>query len=316
MSHRSLIGLLFLSLSSSWLHAEDPVFSGPQVGEKLPSFKAQGVSGDLEGKEFDFIADAKGKPVILFFFHERTRPAFGMARELTSYTTRKVKNGLHTCVVFLTDDPTATMKWTRGILKYFPEDLLIGISPDGKEGPGAYGLNRNVTLTVLVGKEGKVTGNFALVQPSLQADGQKILNAVAEAIDEEPVTIKELLSKREGMAQRMQGAERRARAQRAAAAEREAVPQDPQLPRLLRPMLNKEATTEKVKELAAKIEKYVEENEVARKDLVARATRIVESGKLSNYGTEAAQEVIRGWVKKYTKGSDSKERSQEKSRSQ
>ena len=51
---------------------------------------------------------------------------------------------------------------------------------EGKEGPGSYGLNRNVTLTILVGKEGKVTANFALVQPSTQADLPKILEEVAK----------------------------------------------------------------------------------------------------------------------------------------
>ena len=48
--------------------------------------------------------------------------------------------------------------------------------------PGAYGLNRNVTLTILVGKDNRVTANFALVQPSLQADVPKVLGEVVKLI--------------------------------------------------------------------------------------------------------------------------------------
>jgi len=43
-----------------------------------------------------------------------------------------------------------------------------GISPDGEEGPGSYGLNRKMTLTILVANKGKVTANFALVQRTLR----------------------------------------------------------------------------------------------------------------------------------------------------
>ena len=39
-----------------------------------------------------------------------------------------------------------------------------------------------MSLTVLVGKEGVVSANFALVQPSVQADGPKILKAIVDAL--------------------------------------------------------------------------------------------------------------------------------------
>ena len=54
----------------------------------------------------------------------------------------------------------------------------MGVSVDGAEGPGAWGLNREVAMTVVVGKDGKATANFALVQPSVQSDGPKIFAAM------------------------------------------------------------------------------------------------------------------------------------------
>ncbi len=56
------------------------------------------------------------------------------------------------------------------------------VSVDGKEGPGSLGLNRKVTLTILVGNKGEVKANFALIQPSLQTDLLPIANAMVDLI--------------------------------------------------------------------------------------------------------------------------------------
>ncbi len=47
------------------------------------------------------------------------------------------------------------------------------------EGPGSYGLNRNVALTILMVKENRVTANFALVQPR---PASRLLPKVLDAI--------------------------------------------------------------------------------------------------------------------------------------
>ncbi len=160
---------------------EEKVYSGPQVGEKLPGFTMKGAFGDSEGKEIDLVKSADGKPMVIIFVHQRTRPAFALTNVLLNYCNDQ-KGKLTRGVCFLTADPTETQTWLSRIKNYFPRGVPIGISHDGAEGPGAYGLNRNVSLTVLVGNKGKTTANFALVQPSIQADGPKMLKAIAAAI--------------------------------------------------------------------------------------------------------------------------------------
>lgn len=162
--------------------AADPVFSGPQAGEKLAAFKVKTPFGKEAGKEFELNSKESTGPVLIVFFHEKDRPAFNLSNALLRFAVSRKKSGLKASVVFLTDDMTATTNWLNLIQRYFPEGVDVGVSPDGIEGPGAYGLNRNVKLTVLVGKDGKVTDNFALVQPSTQADGPKILKAVIKNI--------------------------------------------------------------------------------------------------------------------------------------
>ncbi len=171
---------LFVLLLAGVTAAEDPIFSGPQVGEKLSPFKVKGVLDHDAGKDLDFVTTAKGKPIVLVFVHQLDRPTIGFTRSLTAYTKSRSKDGLTTGVVWLSDDATEAENTIKRIKHALTEGVAIGISPDGREGPGAYGLNRKVALTILVGNKDRVTANFALVQPSLQADLPKVLAAIVK----------------------------------------------------------------------------------------------------------------------------------------
>ncbi|MGI9473676.1 MAG: hypothetical protein ACR2NZ_19190 [Rubripirellula sp.] len=292
--------------------AEDAVFSGPQVGEKLPAFEIQLLNqnrGDDAATESatenagrensaakssgvkGFDPTAGDGPVLLVFFHELTRPGFGLTRAIASFAAKRADQGMKSSVIFLTDDPTSTRKWATNVRQHFADGVNYGISMDGDEGPGAYGLNRNVTLTILVGQDGKVTSNFALVQPQLQADGPEILQAIADVTGGGDVpNVADLEARYAGrnrMNQNRRGQPMADRATRAA--------QDPELTSLLRSVINKQASAEEVQEAAKKVEAYVEENASARKELTRIVNTVVNSGKIANYGTEAAQSVLRKW---------------------
>jgi hypothetical protein len=262
------------------------VFSGPQVGEKLAPFKAKAVFGEQAGQEYDPIEQAAGKPVALVFVHERTRPAFGMTNAVMKYAASKAAQ-IHGGVIFLTDDPTETATWMRRVEKYFPEGVSLGISVDGLDGPGAYGLNRNVALTVLVGAAGKVTANFALVQPSLPTDGPKILQAIADVSGGGKPPAIERLTRRPNAARARPNMQRRTN--------------DPQLTSLLRAVINKQASDGQVRAAAAKLEQYVADKAAAQGELGRIAATVVGSGKLGNYGTPAAQQLLKKWAEAYGK---------------
>jgi len=276
---------LFLALAAL---AEDAVFSGPQPGEKLARFKIRGVLHDGAGKEIDLIEQADGQPVVIIFVHQLTRPSVGTLRTVMNYAAKQAKeHKLTTGVVFLGEDATATEEQIKRAGHAMPRGVAIGISTDGGEGPGAYGLNRKMTLTVLVGKENKVTANFPLVQPSEQADAPKIAAAIAKVIGVKPPSREELA----------------AASGRSPKAKRPATPseQDPNLRSLLVPVINKDATREQVDEAAEKLEAYLAKNPKSAKHVGQIANRIIDGGVLDRYGTPAAQEYLKKWAKKYGK---------------
>lgn len=172
MIHKNLIFAIVMGLIVSTSFAQDEkkaevVYSGPQVGEALPGFGMKIGFGEGSGSDIDFVSRAGDDPVVIIFVHKRSRPAFGLANSVMRYCEQEGGDQLHQGICFLTSDATDTANWMGKIKNYFPKNTPVGYSSEGIEGPGSYGLNRNVELTVIVGKEKKVTANFALVQPVL-----------------------------------------------------------------------------------------------------------------------------------------------------
>jgi len=266
--------------SNSREKTAEGIFSGPQAGERLTSFRVRGVLGDSGGKELDFVKMASGKPLVLVFVHDVNRPSIGMTRILTGYTVSRAKDGLTTGVVLLDDDATEAENTLKRISHALTAGAPTGVSLDGREGPGSYGLNRNVTLTILVAKEGKVTANFALVQPSVQADLPKILKAIVAVAGGTVPKLEELTGMRE--MRQADGNE-----------------PDARLRALIRPVIQLGAKPEAVDKAATAVEEYVKKNEAAAREVGRISTTIVDSGKLTNYGTERAQEYLRKWAKEY-----------------
>ena len=187
---------------------ENKIFSGPQPGEKLPSLDVTGISGEIDGKTFDIIAKADGKPFVLFLQDTNAvgiKGLVGVSKLLLKIDTfqkeyskangaEESNQGLQIGVVFLADDLDTLPEWAHNMLKKeIPNEVLKGISPDGREGPGSYGLNRNVAQTILIAKDGKVLHNFALTQPMLYTDPY-LLGAIAQVIGVEPTTLEKWLN--------------------------------------------------------------------------------------------------------------------------
>ncbi len=168
------------------------IFSGPQPGEKLPAFKVTSLAGDNKGKELDPIELAGDRSHILIIQDEGRvgiRGLFGVV-DAIARIDRKTDIDLHITSVFLSDD---TEKVSQFAGRFAPALLergidLISVSKDGRDGPGAYGLNRTVSQTIILAKDGKVTRNFVFPQGLLYADPH-VMGGIAELIGEDRETV-------------------------------------------------------------------------------------------------------------------------------
>ena len=181
------------------------LFSGPQPGEKLPPLKVKGINGETKDKMYDVIAKADGKLLVLFLQDESglgLRGLLGVSR-LLAQTAEKSKQPMHISAVFLGDTPDTLENQASKLVPHIPNGVSLSISQDGREGPGSYGLNRNVAQTVIIAKDGKVLHNFAFTQPMLQPDPY-VLGAVGEAIGVKPATLEKWLNEKPAEGRRMQ----------------------------------------------------------------------------------------------------------------
>ena len=295
----TFIVLLLSSLSTA--SGDDAPFSGPQIGEALSSFNVQGAFEPHEGKSLDFVAMAKGKPVVLIFVHDVNRQSIAMTRAVATYGVSRAKDGLTTGLVWLSDDVTEAEAELKRIRHALAKDSIVGISLDGKEGPGSYGLNREVMLTILVANENKVTANFALVQPSLSVDLPKVLASVVDQVGGEVPSERELLALTGGG---RPGAQSRMDIQNQGPGQRgvregNAPVQAYALRNLLRPVIRRDASPEQVDEAAKRVEELAKTSPVVQAEIGRITNTIIGAGKLDSYGTPRAQEYLQRWADTY-----------------
>ena len=269
----------------------EPIFSGPQPGEKLPGLEVRVLSGEKAGKDVDIVAEAGSRPTVIIFMHELTRPGFALSNAVMRYASQRQKD-ISAAYVFLGEDATETeAKYKRIGEQLWAPKIHRTLSMDGIEGPGSYGLNRNVSLTVLVAKDQKVSANFALVQPSLQADGPKILKAITEVAGGEMPDIAKLAPQM----------------MRANARNLDSIVRG-----LIGPLIKKDATPEEVQAAKRRVEAAMKRSPAIAKDIATRAKRIADSGKLSNYGTPEAQAYIKQLAARATDAEEKPDKSGDK----
>lgn len=263
-------------------NADPEIFSGPQPGEKTAPLPIRLATGSKAGTDFDPVSVAADKPLLLIFVHDINRQSISMTRVLSGYAASRGDTELQTSVVFLAADLPAMDAQVRRMQHALTPDVPTGISPDGLEGPGAWGLNRSVTLTIVLCRSGQVIANHALIQPSLQADLPRILKSVVEEIGGEVPPLEKL----PGMPQMTP----RTTPGSSAA---------PDMRALLTPVIRRNATAEDVRKAAEKAEAQAESDPAVRAELARISTTIVNSGKLSDYGTATAQEYLKKWARQY-----------------
>ena len=166
---------------------EKPIFSGPQAGEKLPGFKVIGLHGKRKGQEYDPTKVSDGKPMVLIFQDNQVPGQKGLLLNgaVFSEIAKRSAKGLDVFSVFLVDDPSPENVFEYDFKDQIPPVVQMSISKDRRDGPGAYGLNRNLGMTIIVARDGKVLHNFPMAQPLLYPNPY-VLGAIAEAVEVQP----------------------------------------------------------------------------------------------------------------------------------
>lgn len=288
MDLRCTLACILISLFCGVGFADDPVFSGPQAGEPLVPLKVLAVHGDDAGKEVDPVAAADGKPTLMVFVHKKTRPGLALALGITRFAT--TLEGTAATIIWLDDDKAAAENYLTGVAKSSLQFAVpVGISLDGGEGPGAYGLNRNVELTIIVADDNKVVSNFALVQPSV-TEGPAIVGELAKLVGKEPPTMEEFQSVAYAGRGRMANRNREKMKKPGSAPVRGNA-----LRELMRKVIAADASESDLRAAVKAIESWVGEDKGRQMQLGRMAGMVLERG----MGSPMAKKQIKTWHEEY-----------------
>lgn len=294
---RALAVVCLLPLNGSpTLQADEALFSGPQPGEKTTSFKVIAIGGEMDGKERDPVAENAGAATALVFVHQIERSLVPLLRVIEQYGVER-KDRIKTEVIFLAADRLEGEQKTRTTNGSLKLAAKVGFSPDGAEGPGNYGLNKDCLMTIVTAKDNTVVANFALVQPGI-ADAPKVLAALAKTCgDETPPTAEALIAK-----QPVYGMARKAPMKKEGDKPKEsfpgAVPTDEKLVGLLRQFIrptNDDATVERV---LTEVKTHIKDNTDLTKQAADGWTRVLHFGE--RYGTPYARKVGKEFLDRIT----------------
>ena len=185
---------------ADWIkNLEKPIFSGPQPGEKVPSFAATNLRGEKAGEELDPVAMAKDKLHLMFFVSKsRTFGRFlGQLRQQLQAIEENSKQPWAMSVIVCTDDTNEAEKSFAVLDQRYPKNLVVGLSKDGSAGPPAYGFDRNLTATVIVAKNGRVAHNLPYVGGAFYTQPH-ILGAIAGTMGVDHDTLRKLIGATSG----------------------------------------------------------------------------------------------------------------------
>ncbi len=279
---------------------QDPVYSGPQKGEKTAAFKVVDMNSDKKGQEVDYIAEWKGAPTLIVFVHELTRPVAQLLRKLDEHRTKRAD--LRSIIVLLGEDPNKNERYApvlQSIMKY---KSVLAVSSDGKEGPGGYGLNKDVQVTAIVAKDNIVTGNWAITSPN-ETDAPAICKTIDDTMgfQERKPDMEARVAALEAEIRELRGMiEKLLKQQPAKQPERKlpgAAPKDATLNGLMRMLIRAERTNDEVDATLRDMEAHVKDKADLEKELVDGFILLREL----KYGTEYAQKSIRDYLEKLKK---------------
>ena len=178
---------------------EKTIYSGPQAGEGALPFTVINIRGESAGEEIDPTKLANGKNHLMFFVkNSRTFGRFlGHLRNQLQAIEENSKQPWAMSVVVCTDDANEAEKSFAVLDQRYPKNLVVGLSTDGSAGPPAYGLDKNLTATVIVVKEGKVTHNFVHAGDAFYAQPH-FLGAVASVMGVDHDTLRKYIAQTPG----------------------------------------------------------------------------------------------------------------------
>lgn len=145
--------------------ARADVESGPKPGEKVAELKVFAVTGPVEGKEIDYVAERKDAPTVYLFVQSEhwSRPVARFLKALDGKLGEADDKALAVAVWVGGEADKNKDYLPRANQSLKMEKTALTVFGGDKGGPNNWGVNADAHLTAVVVNKGKVVKSFTFV---------------------------------------------------------------------------------------------------------------------------------------------------------
>ena len=160
----------------SW--ADNPVKSGPQVGQDVPGpFEPLNVTGDKAGEKNCLYCANGASPVAVVFARELSPNVTKLIKKIDACTMKNKKAGMGSFVVFLSNNKSLAKDLKTMAAKESIKTTILSI--DNPAGPERYKIAKDADVTVLLYTDFTVKSNHAFRKGELN---EKAINQIVSNV--------------------------------------------------------------------------------------------------------------------------------------
>ncbi len=166
----------------------EPLQSGLNVGEKVPTFYVRAVTGPLKNKSVCYVCRNGDRPVVMIFVRQITPELKRLLKEIDHEVDRHRAAGLRSFAVFLAGENDELLPRVQTLAFDEKINLPLTIAAAPSDGSAGRTIHRDAAVTVVLYRDQTVTANFALRAAELNVGAIETIvkSTRALAADEAP----------------------------------------------------------------------------------------------------------------------------------
>lgn len=144
--------------------------SGLPKGEFVPAFTVTDITGPSKGKDLCYRCQYGARPVVSIFAREMTPEVAMLAKEIDGVVAQNKDAKMAAFLVLLSDEPT---KAAAGLEETAAKQMIKNVpltTFENAKGPGAYKINPEAAVTVMMWKDSEVTVSKGFAKGEFKKD--------------------------------------------------------------------------------------------------------------------------------------------------
>ena len=156
-------------------HSDEPPVSGPQIGERVVSFKVKDCTGPQMGGTLCYQCAYGDRPVVAIFTRRLGEDFVSLTKHIDTTVAKRSDQKMAAFVIYLSDNPDTAAPTLRKIAETSKlSKTPLTVFPT-RDGPAGYAIAPDADITVLMWVDQRVAANRAFGRETLSESDIKLI---------------------------------------------------------------------------------------------------------------------------------------------